>query len=141
MGQRKPGHIGELGKSGVMAACLQTLDVYRIWYMRTNTGTMKLSDANGKTRLFRAGRKGMADIFATPWTTEPYEQEILCTWIECKSSIGTQSDDQRAFQAEVEMHGHYYFLINDPQELLDWIKYRKLAGSPSSDSLEPTRIK
>jgi hypothetical protein len=111
----------ELGKTGVMRACLDVLEVYRVWHQRMNSGAVKLLSESGKSRMFRAARKGTADILATPFPRRTYPAIL---WIECKSSTGKQRPEQSEFQKEVVLAGHEYIVVNDAQQLIDWLKER-----------------
>jgi hypothetical protein len=110
-------------ESGVLRACLDLLAAERIWHCRMNTGAVK--DGG---RFFRFGRKGMADILASPKlpiylmpaTWDRIDYAFL--WIECKSSNGKQTEAQKEFQKEVEAESHTYLLIRDVSELQKWLK-------------------
>jgi hypothetical protein len=93
-------------------ACLDLLAAEGIWHRRHNTGAV-----NKGTRLFRFGQPGDGDVFFT--------LRGQLHWLEIKSSIGRQSEEQKLFQAEVECQGHVYLLIRDVDELRDWLKKHK----------------
>jgi hypothetical protein len=105
-----------------MKACLDLLAIHRIWHHRVNTGFFKLEGKNGP-RVFRAGKPGMADILSTPI---PSGGAPIVLWIECKSSDGSQREDQEDFEVEVRAAGHEYLLVNDVQYLIDWLKLRRV---------------
>jgi hypothetical protein len=108
-------------ESGVLRACMDLLAAERIWFERRNTRTMW----EGKRPIF-FGMPGTADIMATPVINvgECGDGYLAPTvlWIECKSDTGKQSDDQKAFQAQVEAAGHSYLLAHSSDDLLAWLK-------------------
>jgi hypothetical protein len=46
---------------------------------------------------------------------------IMPLWIECKSSTGKQSREQRQFQELVERENHTYLLVRSADELNSWL--------------------
>lgn len=129
--RRAPGYRPELGKEGVMAACLTLLTIHRIWHRRMNSGAIRLTnETTGKTRMFRANKKGTADILCTPQSlhiptnTLWLEGSPVLLWIECKSSTGKRTPEQIEFEKEVTAAGHEYLVVNDVQQLIDWLKNR-----------------
>lgn len=121
-------------ESSVLRACLDLLAAEKIWHMRCNSGALR----DRFNRPVRFGRKGMADILAIVHMVKSgnlriegtsgvipdgaYYWAIQPVWIECKSSDGRQSQEQRDFQNEVVAENHVYLLINDIDVLRDWIK-------------------
>ena len=112
----------------VLRACLDLLRAKKIWCERRNSGVME--SATGKGRWVKFGEKGMADIFALPKAHENVVDATLCafpTWIECKRpGGGKQSYEQKLFQHIVEAEGHAYLLVDDVQQLADWLSERGL---------------
>jgi hypothetical protein len=97
-------------EKGVLDACLQLLSMKGIFHYRNNTGA--LYDRNN--RLIRFGAVGSPDIVA-----------IICgqyVGIECKSTIGKQSDNQRLFQIGVEKAGGVYIIVRSVEDLLQALK-------------------
>ena len=110
-------------EGSVLKAVLDLLAVHHVWHRRMNTGAVK-TEHRGKSRVFRFGSKGMADVLALA----PLEGTSACytIWVEAKAPGGKQSEAQKAFQAEVEAEGHVYLLVDDVQQLADWLKERGL---------------
>lgn len=126
----------------VLKAVTDLLDAEKVWWCRQNTGTQVLTDPSGRTRVFRAGRSGMADILALPRiaarcrlcgfshacgcgqgiNSERILAAPMPTWIECKAPAGRQSPAQREFQREVETCGHAYLLVFDVATLAIWLR-------------------
>uniref|UniRef100_A0A6M3LQD4 VRR-NUC domain-containing protein n=1 Tax=viral metagenome TaxID=1070528 RepID=A0A6M3LQD4_9ZZZZ len=111
-------------ESEVLRACEDYLQYQRnqckLWFTRLNSGDIFMEG-----RRFKGAGKGTADLmvvqsFKIPARIETLELNVLATnviFIECKSSTGKQSPDQRAFQEEVEALGCGYFLVRDLNEL------------------------
>jgi hypothetical protein len=83
-------------------AILQYLALKKIWHRRFNVGAARLPGKGGRERLVQFGSPGLPDIMART------ARSII--WIEVKSSIGTQSDAQRAWQEDAEAFGDTYIL-------------------------------
>lgn len=114
-------------ESGVLRACLDLLAAEKIFHRRWNTGAVR----NESGRPVRFGQKGDADIQAlieVPYTRSDGKAFHYVLWIECKSSTGKQSEDQKIFQCEVEQAGHYYLLVRDVDQLRDWLRERGFIG-------------
>lgn len=117
-------------EGNVKRAITDLLDAEKIWWMRCQTGFHVLEGANGKRRVFRAGRVGMADLLALPVIKRLVSpahilmvQHAVPLWIECKRPKGgIHSPDQKAFQAEVEAAGHSYLLANSVDPVLAWLR-------------------
>lgn len=105
-------HVPE---AAVLNACMEFLAAERIWHRRWNTGAIR--DGNG--RPVRFGQPGDGDILAMPHVTWPHP---VVLWIECKSSDGKQSDDQKLFQSAVEELGHYYLIARSSDDIKEWLK-------------------
>lgn len=80
----------------------------------------------GKTWRIKGHEPGTADILAAPHLTcaTPYEWHYPAfLWIECKRPDGgKQSDEQIAFQAAVEKHGHYYALASSVDDVIEVLR-------------------
>jgi hypothetical protein len=107
-------------EADILRTILDGLLAMQIWHVRMNTATTILS-YKGKRRAIRQGRRGMADILALPnkciLTWEVAERVFTPLWIECKRLGEKQSEDQIAFEAEVEAQGHRYAVIHSWEEL------------------------
>lgn len=102
-------------EGAVLRQITDYLSAKRVWWTRMNTGSFPLGEGKSR-RFFKAGRKGMADLLA--WVTVPYtSSRQTALWIEVKSKTGAQTDDQKAFQEEVEAAGMYYILARDVSDL------------------------
>lgn len=116
-------------ESGLLRAVTDLLTAERVWWCRMNTGTQVLEAANGKRRVFRAGRPGMADLLAlVEWDPAPVggpylaPRPLAALWIELKALRGIQSPAQKAFQAEVEREGHAYLLARSTDDVVRFLK-------------------
>jgi len=97
-------------EKSVQKAIIDYLTLRRVWVVRMNTGAI-VSEYKGKTRLHKYGYPGMADLYVrTP--------SSVTLWIECKSSIGKQSDLQRQFQMRVETLGDIYVLARSVDDVI-----------------------
>ncbi len=90
---------------------LEYLQTNRIGYFwRNNTGAMKT-----KASFVKFGLVGSADILG-----------LLCgrfVAIECKEQGCTKLDPaQEKFKAEIDRNGGYYYLANDVDEFVNWIR-------------------
>jgi len=137
-------------ESCVLKAVTDLLTAHRIWWMRNNTGTHVL-EHDGRKRVFRAGRPGMADLLALvqqEWCAACHapplrqtafrsqkcvacgrypERMHLPLWIECKAGRGVQSDAQKEFQREVEQQGHVYLLARSSNDVWQWLTDNRVA--------------
>lgn len=107
-------------ESDVLSSVLSLLKARGVFGIRMNTGGMY----SGK-RFVRFGSPGMADVLAllphsVPMPFTPVRCRVL--WIECKSSTGKQSRDQRVFQQIVEREGHTYLLVRSAEEVNSWLE-------------------
>ena len=101
-------------EKSVLSQVLQYLRLKKCLCYRMNTGAGIFSNANGKQRFVKFGHPGMADILAFT------KQSTI--WAECKGTGGKQSENQKAFQKEVEAYGHIYIVahgIEDVQSLFE----------------------
>lgn len=94
----------KLSEKEVLQSCLQLLDIYKIFNWRNNTGALKTEKS-----FMRFGVKGSPDIIAL--------HDNAFIGIECKSTIGKQSDSQKEFQKKVEKAGGFYFLVRSSEQL------------------------
>lgn len=115
-------------ESQIQRAIMDYLAAERIPAFRMNTGAM-FGSHKGKKWAVRFGQKGMADIFATPWTGRVFGgTRLSCLdhlWIEVKTAKGVQSDDQVEFQRYVEENGMEYLLARSVDDVREWIEMRK----------------
>lgn len=91
-------------------AVIEYLAAKRYFYLRMNSGSLP----NAQGRPVRFGTPGCADIMAILPSKLPM-------WLEIKSPTGKQSPEQKAFQEEVEAHGHMYMVVRNISELIEWI--------------------
>ena len=93
----------------VLAACLQVLEAKKknLHYWRNNTGALKTE----KGGFVRFGSLGSPDIFVVIGGQ--------CFGLECKSTIGKQSDNQKAWQKKFENAGGIYYIIRSTDDLLE----------------------
>lgn len=118
----------KVAEKDVQRACLDLLAAERIFAIRLNTVAMR--NAKGRPIHAHSGGAGVADIIAFPNRTISFNPGDPCAdftyvtplWIECKSSTGKQSDEQIGFQARVEEEGHTYIVVNNPDQLAQWIR-------------------
>lgn len=103
-------------ESAVLKAVLEYLTAKHILAFRTNTGAMK-AEYNGKARFIKFGTPGMADVLAFPPGIWRKVSQPPILWIECKSSVGKQSDLQKSFQAQVEAEGHRYIVARSIEDV------------------------
>lgn len=110
------------GEAAVQAAILEWLAARHILAFRMQSGAT-VSTYKGKTRMFRYGTPGMADILAFDhWFMEQglghghfiYKAPI---WIECKALKGKQSELQKSFQSQVEADGHRYIIARSIEDV------------------------
>ena len=87
----------------IQAAVCDYLCALKLTWFRMNSGVARPQRANGKQGWVRYGTPGMADLLAF--------QGPFPVWLECKTRAGTQSDDQKAFQARVKQNGHVYAVV------------------------------
>ncbi len=106
-------------ESVVQKQILEWLAAKHILAFRMQSGAT-LSTYKGKSRLFRYGVPGMADILAFPMKRRFFgdsSQWTEPTWIECKAAKGKQSELQKSFQDQVEDAGHTYILAKSIDDL------------------------
>lgn len=105
-------------------ACLDLLAAERVWAIRLNTGSFR--DSTGRPVRVHSGGAGVADILATPEVDvgecgDGYRSPVPL-WVEVKSSEGQQTREQFLFQQQVEAAGHHYLLVNNVDQLRDWLR-------------------
>lgn len=99
-----------MSERDVQKAILQFLALKKVKAIRRNVSAIQFKRKDGSDGFMRNGMKGEADIEA--WT-----RGGNTIWIECKGPKGKQSDDQAAFQREMESMGHIYLLVRDVSDL------------------------
>lgn len=105
-------------ESLILKTCLASLEYASVFHYRNNTGAM-VGEYKGKKRFIRYGVAGAPDIVAV-WGG-------LFVGIECKSSDGRLSEDQKRFGAELEKAGGVYAIVRDIETangLGEWVKNR-----------------
>jgi len=83
------------------------------FFWRENSGAVKIEN-NGKTRFFRAGITGIADIMGV------YKGIPIA--IEVKRPGKKQSLDQKAFQQRFEICGGLYMICTDSAEIIQQLE-------------------
>ena len=102
-------------ESDVQRLITDWLSVKGIWWMRMNTGAMSGSH-KGKKWFVRFAKPGTADLL----TVSPDACKCPCiTWIEVKRPGGKQSEEQEAFQSEVEAEGMAYVLADCLEDVVE----------------------
>lgn len=99
--------LKELEKD-VQRTILDWLELKRIFHYRNNTGAFK--DA-GTGAWYKFGAVGSPDIIVV--------KDGKFIGIECKSTTGKQSDNQKEFQLALELAGGRYVLAHSLDEFLD----------------------
>ena len=103
-------------ESQIVRQILDYLAAEHIFAFRLNTSAIKIGD-----RFFRAHSlgPGAADLLAIPkpkyYGCDLYH--FLPAWIECKTTIGKQSPEQKSFQQYVESLGHDYILARSVDDI------------------------
>ncbi len=94
---------------------LEYLQSNRIGYFwRNNTGAM-VANFNGVKRFVRFGHLGSPDIIGL------LEGKFI--GIECKCQGKTKLEpSQENFKAEIDRNGGYYYLANNIDEFVNWIR-------------------
>jgi len=114
-------------ESAIQRQILDLLAAKGILAFRQNTGAMSGS-YKGKKWFMRFGVPGMADILA--FQKRP-SNDVYChkeadritpMWIECKAPKGKQSELQKSFQAQVEVHGHRYIVAHDVDDVIEALR-------------------
>lgn len=103
---------------------LDWLAAQKIWHIRLNTGAMSGAH-KGKRWFVRFGKPGMADILIVGSCPVSIAGEnrirywSQVAWVEVKAPKGVQSEDQKAFQKEVEAAGMTYILARSLEDVSD----------------------
>lgn len=108
-------------EANTQAAVLELLAAHNIYAGRLNTGA---GFVNGRPVQHHTFGKGCADILAFPVEYSDFEPraQITPTWIECKAPGKKQSSEQISFQQHVELLGHTYLLIDNIDQIAEWLK-------------------
>lgn len=108
----------------IQASILELLRLEGIYAIRLNSGAVKV-----ESRLirFHSGGSGVADIVAFPRYMRLPGHVIVdgppsVWWIEVKSEIGRQTENQRNFEEHVKGLGMYYTLARDLDSVTRWIR-------------------
>lgn len=94
-------------------ACIQTLEAYRIFFYRQNTGAYK-TERGGFVKF---GFPGAPDIIAVI--------RGIYVGIEVKDIKGKLNENQERFKASLEAAGGIYLTIRSIDELLTFLKNNK----------------
>lgn len=98
----------------VISAVLHYCQVRGAYAWRNNTGSV-VAEYKGKTRFIQYGEKGSPDIIAVFPGSSLRDGVADVLFIECKTETGTQSDEQKAWQAEIEQRGGVYVVCRPSQ--------------------------
>jgi hypothetical protein len=125
---KKPGHIAELGKEGVMRACTDILSVHHIRHFRMNAGDQfGVNETTGKKWRKRGHAKGTPDLLLMlPPGDSKVQVYAIPAWLECKATGGKQGPDQIEFQRAATENSEIYLLIDSPDQLTDWLRRNKV---------------
>lgn len=98
----------------VQNAVKEWLNLHKVFFYRSDTRGRIVGYDNGRPRFAPQETKGIPDIICV----------IRGTYIGCeiKSSLGRQSDDQKAFQEALEKAGGLYFLIRSVDDCERYVK-------------------
>jgi hypothetical protein len=108
----------KVSESQVVRQILDYLAAEKIFAFRLNTSATKIGN-----RFFRAHSlgPGAADILAfdsgNVWCDGHVFRALRPIWIECKSSTGKQSWEQKSFQTYVESLGHKYVIARSVDDI------------------------
>lgn len=81
-------------------------------YQKNNTGAVRINRPGAKSSFMRFGKKGSPDFLVWRVNDNFYNAECLETlFIEVKTDVGVQSDEQRKFQQKVEKLGGNYYIV------------------------------
>src|SRR3990167_7133205 len=86
-----------------LRACLDYLEIKRVFYYRNNSGATIIPKADGGTRFFKFGVTGSPDIICVI--------KGQYVGLECKAPKGKQSESQIDFQQRLEKAGGKYLLV------------------------------
>ena len=104
----------------------------KLLFFRLNAGSFILTDAEGKfRRRVKGAPAGTADFVVLQGVQSEIRFDrlllssvIACrvTFLECKSSKGKQTSEQRLFEVEVGKHHCQYFLIRNADQLSEILR-------------------
>ncbi len=97
----------------VQAQILAYLKRKQLWHRRFNSGTR----AGATGRPVKFGSPGLPDIMARTKTGS-------IIWIECKSSTGKLTADQRKWKEDMERFGDTYILARRAEDVTDLFEGR-----------------
>lgn len=95
----------KIKESVVVKQCLEYLDNKGIVAWRNNSGLLFIQG-----RRVQLGATGSPDIIGLT-------ENGLFLGIECKSAIGVQSDNQKAFETKIKASKGIYLLVHSKEEL------------------------
>ena len=116
-----------LKEKDIQRACLDYLDLKRILYLRLNAGDVFRPGAEGKMYKVKGCPKGTSDLLILAYTeTRKVVAGISKVWVEprpifveCKSTKGKQTPEQKEFESMVKYGGYEYYLIRSIDELIE----------------------
>ena len=94
----------------VLAAACEYLAIKRHCFTRVNNGGVFDVKGGFHRKPSKHTKPGMSDILVVH-VGNPY-------FLECKSSTGTQSPEQKDWQREVEKAGGYYALVRSVEDII-----------------------
>ena len=100
----------KVNERDVLSACMDILQMKRIFFYRQNSGALK-TESGGFVRFGTPGAPDIVLIVGGQYVG-----------LEVKSSVDKQSESQRIFQAGLEEAGGLYWLVSDPQQLIEKLK-------------------
>lgn len=81
-------------------------------YQKNNTGAVRIDRPNKKSSFLKFGKKGSPDFLVWQRCDDFFDGDYLKTlFIEVKTDVGVQSDEQRKFQQKVEKLGGNYYVV------------------------------
>lgn len=102
-------------ESEVVRAVKSYLDMRGFWYWRNNVGATVVEGA-GRKRFFRYGVKGMPDFTVRVSPTEQVPSGVI--WIECKSTRGKLTLEQRHWMGNCRAYGDAYLVVRTPRDIM-----------------------
>ena len=107
----------ETGPEGLQRAVTDLLSAERIFWLRMNSGNT-FGTYKGKKWCKRGHEPGTADLLCSPLIGG----FPVWLWLEVKAAEGKQTQLQVDFERRVTQLGHYYLLVRDPQQVIDWLR-------------------
>lgn len=105
----------------ILKSCIDYLKMLRnqgkLLYIRNNSAMGKFERPDGSQGFIRNNMPGSPDLFVFVKNATLH--------IECKSSIGTQSPDQKVWEKTATNLGHNYYIIRSVEELAKILSYFK----------------